>query len=198
VVRLVDETGTASLIRLGDVTRRDAADTVAALRGLGLRVVLLTGDHAEVAREVASGAGIDEVLAGADPEAKSAAIRRFRAEGHRVLFAGDGINDGPALAAADVGLAMGGGAASSVLVADGVVAGEALGPVVSAIRAARAATRVARFNHVQSLIYNLGSVAAAAAGLVTPLVAAILMPVSSAVVIWTSLRVESAVRRMER
>ena len=198
VVRLVDEAGTASPIRLGDVTRRDAADTVAALRSLGLRVVLLTGDHPEVAREVAGDAGIDEVLAGADPEAKSAAIRRFRAEGHRVLFAGDGLNDGPGLAAADVGLAMGGGAASSVLVADGVVSGDALGPVVSALRAARAATRVARFNHVQSLIYNLGSVAAAAAGLVTPLVAAILMPISSAVVIWTSLRVETAVRRMER
>ena len=115
-----------------------------------------------------------------------------------MLFAGDGLNDGPGLAAADVGLALGGGAARSVLVADGVVSGDALGPVVSALRAARAATRVARFNHVQSLIYNLGSVAAAAAGLVTPLVAAILMPISSAVVIWTSLRVETAVRRMER
>jgi len=89
VVRLVDDAGAASLIRMGDVTRRDAADTVAALRGLGLRVVLLTGDHPEVARQVAAGAGIDEVLAGADPEAKRAAIRRFRSEGHRVLFAGD-------------------------------------------------------------------------------------------------------------
>jgi P-type E1-E2 ATPase len=160
-------------------------------------VVLLTGDHPDVARGWPR-RGIDEVLAGADPEAKSAAIRRFRSEGHRILFAGDGLNDGPALAAADVGLAMGRGFASSVLVADGIVSGETLGPVVSAFRAARVAGRVARFNHVQSLVYNLASVAAAVAGLVTPLVAAILMPISSAVVIWTSLRVEPAVRKLER
>jgi Cu2+-exporting ATPase len=198
LVRLTDDHGAASAIRLGDVTRSDAADTVAALRALGHRVVLLTGDHPDVAHRVAAAAGIDEVLAGADPEAKSAAIRRFRSEGQRILFAGDGLNDGPALAAADVGLAMGRGSASSVLVADGIVSGETLGPVVSAFRAARVAGRVARFNHVQSLVYNLASVAAAVAGLVTPLVAAILMPISSAVVIWTSLRVEPAVRRLER
>jgi Cu2+-exporting ATPase len=198
LVRLTGDGGAASTIRLGDVTRSDAADTVAALRALGHRVVLLTGDHPDVAHRVAAAAGIDEVLAGADPEAKSAAIRRFRSEGHRILFAGDGLNDGPALAAADVGLAMGRGFASSVLVADGIVSGETLGPVVSAFRAARVAGRVARFNHVQSLVYNLASVAAAVAGLVTPLVAAILMPISSAVVIWTSLRVEPAVRKLER
>ena len=198
LVRLTGDDGETAPIGLGDVTRRDAADTIAALRAAGLRVVLLTGDHPAVARRVAAGAGIDEVIAGAEPEAKSAAIRRFRAEGHRVLFAGDGLNDGPALAAADVGLAMGRGAASSLLMADGIVSSEALGPVLSAFRSARVAARVARFNHVQSLVYNLVTVAAAVAGLVTPLVAAILMPISSAVVIWTSLRVEPAVRRLER
>ena len=198
LVRLVDDRGSARAIRLGDVTRSDAADTVATLRARGLRVVLLTGDHVEVARSVAAGAGIDEVIADAGPEAKSAVVRRWRAEGRRVLFAGDGLNDGPALAAADVGLAMGRGAASSVLVADGIVSSETLGPLVSAFHAAGVAARVARFNHVQSLVYNVGAVAAAVAGLVTPLVAAVLMPISSAVVIWTSLRVERRVRRLER
>ena len=137
-------------------------------------------------------------LVDAGPEAKSATIRRLRSEGHRVLLAGDGLNDGPALAAADVGLAMGRGAASSVLVADGILSGDALGPLVSAFRSARIAARVVRFNHLQSLAYNVVTVGAAVAGLVTPLVAAILMPLSSAVVIWTSARVEPAMRRAER
>lgn len=198
VVTLLDDRGGAAEIRLGDAARADARATVAELRARGLRVVLLTGDHAEIARRIAGEAGIEEVIAGADPETKRARIRGFQDVGERVLFAGDGLNDGPALAAADVGLAMGRGAASSVLVADGIVSDEALGPVVSAFRSARVAARVARFNHLQSLAYNLVTVAAAVAGLVTPLVAAVLMPVSSAVVIWTSLRVEPAVRRLER
>jgi cation transport ATPase len=194
-VRLVDEGGAERIIRLGDATRADAAATIRVLRGSGRRVVLLTGDHPDVAERVARETGVDEVVAGADPAAKAAWIERARGEGHRVLFAGDGLNDGPALAASDVGIAMGTGAASSVLVADGVISTGSLGPLLAGLRAARAAERVIRRNQRFSIAYNVLAVGAAAAGLVGPLVAAVLMPLSSGVVIWGASRVEASVRR---
>jgi P-type Cu2+ transporter len=194
-IRLIDDRAGERIIRLGDATRGDAATTVAGLRRSGRQVVLLTGDHPEVAARVAREAGIDEMVAGADPAAKVAWIERARRQGHRVLFAGDGLNDGPALAAGDVGVAMGTGAASSVLVADGVISNGTLGPLLTGVRAARAAQRVIRINQRFSLGYNVLAVGAAMAGLVNPLVAAILMPLSSGVVIWGASRVEAAVRR---
>ena len=196
-VRLVDDRAGERTIRLGDVTRVDAGTTVAELRRSGRRVVLLTGDHRAVGRRVGLEAGITDVVAGADPAAKAAWVERMRREGHCVLFAGDGLNDGPAIAASDVGIAMGTGAASSVLVADGVIATASLGPLLAGLRAARAAERVIRMNQRFSIVYNILAVGAAAAGLVNPLVAAVLMPLSSGVVIWGASRVETAVRRAE-
>ena len=93
---------------------------------------------------------------------------------------------------------MGSGAASSILVADGVIASPALAPLLAGFQAARAAARMIRFNHVQSVIYNVASMTAAAFGLVNPLVAALLMPASSAVVIWGASRVEPLVRKAQR
>jgi Cu2+-exporting ATPase len=196
-VRLAGAGAADAVIRLGDTMRDGSAATVAALRGEGRRVLLLTGDHADVAARVAAAAGIADVTAGVDPATKRAAVERLRRAGERVLFAGDGLNDGPALAAADVGIAMGHGAASSVLVADGVVSSATLAPLVAGFRAARAADRAIRANLRFSLAYNVLAVAAAAVGFVNPLVAAILMPVSSAMVIWGAARVESRVRREE-
>lgn len=184
-------------IQLGDAIRPDAAESVATLAALGITSVLLTGDHAEVARRIAAAAGIGQIAARQDPEAKAAWVRARQAEGHRVLLAGDGLNDGPALAAADVGLAMSSGAASSVLVADGIVSSGSLRPVVAGIRAARAAARAIRASQRRSIGYNILAVGAAAAGWVNPLVAAVLMPLSSGMVIWSAARVEHAVRREE-
>jgi P-type E1-E2 ATPase len=198
VVRLTAGGAPAREIRLADVMRDDSAETVAALRALGLRVVLVTGDHPAAAARVAANAGIAQVIAEAEPAAKVAAVEGFRAHNERVLFAGDGVNDGPALAAADVGIAMGSGAASSILVADGVISSPALAPLLAGVRAARAAARVIRFSHVQSLVYNAVAVGAAAFGFVNPLVAALLMPASSAVVIWGAHRVEPMIRRAAR
>lgn len=187
----------AQVIHLGDTTRTDAARTMAGFRALGVRTVLLTGDHEAVAREVGAAAQVHDIHARLGPEAKSAWVRDHQARGERVLFAGDGLNDGPALAAADVGIAMASGAASSVLIADGIVSTGSLAPVLAGIRAGRAADRMIRRSLRQTVVYNVVSVGAAALGLVNPLVAAILMPVSSAVVIWNAARVERLVRREE-
>jgi Cu2+-exporting ATPase len=186
-----------SVIRLGDRVRDDARRTVAALRGQGLRVVLLTGDHPEVAAAVAADCGITEVEAGRGPDDKRAWVAARQAEGHRVLLAGDGINDGAALAAADVGVAMGSGAAASLLVADGVVVAPGLEPLLAGRRAALAARRAIRINQRRSIAYNILAVAAAAAGLINPLVAAILMPLSSGVVIWGASGVTRTMNRVE-
>jgi Cu2+-exporting ATPase len=194
-----EETGEVfGVIRLGDVIRPDARSAVAALKRLGIHATLLTGDHAAVAATIAAAAGIDTVGTEVHPAQKAQWIRDCQAAGREVLFAGDGLNDGPALAAADVGIAMAGGAASSVLIADGIISAESLAPVVAGVRAARAAERIVARSQWQSLAYNVVSVAAAAAGWVNPLVAAILMPISSALVIWNATRVEQLVRKEER
>jgi Cu2+-exporting ATPase len=196
-VALIDGHGARQVIRLGDSARVDAGDTVATFHALGLRTALLSGDHADVAEPVGHAAGVTEIKSRVTPEDKVHWVRARQREGHRVLFVGDGLNDGPALAAADVGIAMAGGAASSVLVADGIVSTASLRPVVAGIRAGRAARRLIRAGQRQSIVYNVISVAAAALGLVNPLVAAVLMPISSSVVIWNAARVEGIVRKAE-
>lgn len=194
IVELRDRDGVVGTIELSDRIRPDAAATIAGLRRQGRRVVLLTGDHPEVAARIARQAGIEEVVARVEPEAKAEWVRAERARGHRVLFVGDGLNDGPALAAADVGIAMASGAASSVLVADGVVAGETVTPLLAGITAAHAARRAIRTNQRRSIAYNVVAVAAAVLGWINPLIAAVLMPLSSGLVIWGALGVERAVR----
>ncbi len=189
-----DAVDLVGLIVLRDVRRTDAA---AAVRALGLPVALLTGDHPAVAERLAAEVGVTEVHARMTPESKAAWVRARQAEGRKVLFVGDGLNDGPALVAAHVGLAMKAGAAASLLAADGVVVNEALGPVVAALRGARVVRGIVRGNLARSLVYNVTAVGFAAAGFVNPLVAAVLMPLSSLTVLWGGLRVESGLRRVE-
>lgn len=181
-------------IRIGDVLRRDAADSVKELGALGLRVMLRTGDREETAARIARDAGISDWAGELSPEDKADAVQAEQAAGAKVLFAGDGINDGPALAVADAAVAMGSGAASSILVADGVVGSESLAPVASGIRAARVARRLVRVNQIRSMVYNAVAVGMAAAGWVDPLIAAILMPLSSALVMASAAGLESRVR----
>jgi Cu2+-exporting ATPase len=197
-ITLVDQAGGEELIRLGDLARDDSANTVAGLHALGVRTVLVTGDHPDVARRIGEAAGVDEIVARIGPEDKARWIRERQRQGRRVLFVGDGLNDGPGLAAADIGIAMSGGAASSVLVADGIISTPSTAPLLAGVRAGRAAQRVVKSGQTQSLFYNVISVAAAAAGLVNPLVAAVLMPLSSIVVIWNAARVEAMVRKGDR
>jgi Cu+-exporting ATPase len=191
-VRLLGDDGREGSIHLGDAVRSDSASAVNALGDLGLEVVLLTGDHRDVAHRIGEAAGISEIVARVDPVGKAEWITARRDAGHRVAFAGDGLNDGPGLAEADVGIAMGTGAASSILVADGVVSVRSLLPIHAGVRAARACRRAIRVNQIRSIAYNIVAVSAAAAGWINPLVAALLMPLSSAMVIWGASRVEVA------
>ena len=197
VVVLEGEDGYRGLIRLGDRVRHDSRQAVEQLRELGADVALLTGDEESVATRIGLGAGITDVHARMDPESKADWVRARQDQGAHVLFAGDGLNDGPALAASDVGVAMGTGAASSILTADGVLASGSLRPLAAGIVASRACRKAIRQNQVRSIVYNVSAVTAAAAGLVNPLVAAVLMPLSSAMVVWGSSRVEASIRRTE-
>jgi P-type Cu2+ transporter len=184
-------------ILLSDAVRNDARTTIAELQRRGLDVILISGDNRRAAARMAEAAGIDTVAAEVTPEGKAAWVRQKREGGGRILVAGDGLNDGPALAAADVGVAMANGAASSVLVADGVISSPALAPLLSGFRAARACRTIIEGNLRRSLIYNVAAVAAAAAGLINPLIAAVLMPLSSGIVIYGAYRVEEMVAAEE-
>ncbi len=197
-VLLCGDDGPVGSIRLGDIVREDSLDAVRGLERLGKSVTLLSGDHRRVGQRIGVEAGIDDVVAPLGPAGKADWIASQQAAGHHVLFGGDGLNDGPALARADVGVAMGTGAASSVLVADGVISVASIGPVVAGFHAALAARRAIRVNVIRSILYNISAVAAAAVGLINPLVAAVLMPLSSGMVIWESARVERRVVRALR
>ncbi len=197
LVGLTGPDGALGTVRLADTLRDDAARTVAALRARGLHVALLSGDHPDVAARMAAHAGIDTVIGAATPGQKAAWIAARRAEGRRVLFVGDGVNDGPALAEADVGIAMGGGAASSLLVADAVVIQEGLAPVIAGLRAAESAAKALRGSAIRSTTYNVLAVLAALVGWINPLIAALAMPLSSAMVLAGAASVERRVRRGE-
>jgi P-type Cu+ transporter len=171
-----------------DTVKPSAAHAVAELRRLGLRPVLVTGDNEATARAVAAVAGIDEVIAGVLPEAKTALVTQLRAGGQRVAMVGDGVNDGPALAAADLGLAIGTGTDVAICAADMILLRDDLDAVPDAIRLARATLRTIRRNLAWASGYNFAAIPLAAAGFLDPLIAAAAMTLSSVFVVWNSLR----------
>jgi Cu+-exporting ATPase len=163
---------------------------VARLRGLGLRPVLLTGDNERAAREVAGQLAIAaaDVIAGVRPEEKVTAIRRLQEDGLKVAFVGDGINDAAALACADLGLAIGGGADAAIGAADLTLVGGDPASIPAAIQLARAALTVIRANLAWAAGYNLIAIPLAALGYLNPLFAGIAMAASSLIVVTNSLR----------
>jgi P-type Cu+ transporter len=175
-------------IALGDDLKPSAAGAVAGLRRLGLRTVLLTGDSDAVARAVAARVGVDEVIAGTLPAGKAAVVRQLQAQGRRVAMAGDGINDGPALAAADLSLALGSGADVAISAADLILLRTDLDVVPQAISLARATLAVIRRNLAWAFGYNIAAIPLAAAGFLNPLIAGAAMAASSAFVVASSVR----------
>lgn len=184
---------TRQVIRFSDPLRPDAAAAIAALAAEGLPARILSGDRAAPVAAIARELGLP-AQARADPRAKLAALEALKAAGHRPLMVGDGLNDGPALAAAHASIAPGTASDASQQAADAVFIGEALMPVALAVRVAKACMRIVRQNFGFSIVYNALAVPLALTGQVTPLVAAIAMSVSSLVVIANSLRLAGTAR----
>ncbi|HLI14366.1 MAG TPA: heavy metal translocating P-type ATPase [Alphaproteobacteria bacterium] len=171
-----------------DRLRDDAAAVVAALKGEGLRVELLSGDRAATVANVARAAGIAEWRADITPAGKCARLADLRAQGHCVAMVGDGLNDAPALTAADVSLAPATAVDASQTAADIVLQGERLAPLLEALYVARKSSRLVRENLGIALGYNLLAVPLAVFGMVSPLVAAAAMSSSSLLVVGNALR----------
>jgi len=182
----------AGLFAVSDRVRPTAAAAVQRLHALGLRCVLLTGDGELTARAVAAAVGIDEVHAGTLPAAKVQFIRRLQGEGRRVAMVGDGVNDAPALAAADLGLAVGSGTDIAMSAADLIIVSDDLSVTASAIALARRTLSTIRGNLAWAFAYNVVAIPLAAAGLLDPLIAGAAMALSSSFVVWNSARLRRA------
>jgi P-type Cu+ transporter len=175
-------------LAVADTVKPSAAPAVAKLRQLGLRIVLLTGDNEATARAVAAQAGVDEVIAGTLPAGKAAVIAGLQASGRSVAMVGDGVNDGPALAAADLGLALGSGTNVAISAADMILLRDDLEIVPGAIMLARGTFQTIRRNLGWAFGYNVAAIPLAALGFLNPLIAAAAMTLSSAFVVFSSLR----------
>ncbi len=187
-VWLADDAGWIAAFRLDDALRPDAAPALQSLRAMGVTIHLLSGDGAGVTRRVAAELGIDRFEAGATPDRKLAFVRELQAGGARVAMVGDGINDAPVLAQADVSVAMGGGADLAQVRADAVLLSDSLADLAAAARIVRRARVVIRQNLAWALSYNALVIPLAFAGAVTPLVAGVAMSASSALVVANALR----------
>jgi Cu2+-exporting ATPase len=183
-----DELGWIAGFRLGDTLRDESRAAITGLRGMGLRIHLLSGDEPAVVERVAAQLGIADFAARATPEAKLRAVRELQRLGARVAMVGDGINDAPVLAQADVSVAMGGGASLAQAQADAVLLSDSPKDLLEGVRIARRARRILRQNLAWALGYNLVAIPLAVAGLVTPLIAGIGMSASSLLVVANAAR----------
>ena len=176
------------LIQVSDSVKPTSAEAVTELRALGLEPVLLTGDHPATAKTVAKSVGIDRVVADVLPEGKVDEVRRLQAEGRVVALVGDGVNDAPALAAADLGLAMGTGTDAAMEASDLTLVRGDLRAAPDAIKLSRRVLSTIKGNLFWAFAYNVAAIPLAAAGLLNPIIASIAMAASSLFVMGNSLR----------
>ena len=179
-----------AIFAIADQARPGAREAIALLHRLGLKTVMATGDVDAVANHVAREVGIDHVIARATPADKLAAIRNLQASGEKVGMIGDGINDAPALTAADVGFAIGGGADIAVESADITLVGGDIARVAAGIELSRQTMAIIRQNLFWALGYNVIAIPVAAAGRLNPMIAAAAMGMSSVSVVTNSLRLQ--------
>ncbi len=176
------------VIAVADTLKDSSPEAVAAFRELGLEPILLTGDNETTARAVAAEAGIDTVTSEVMPSQKADVIRGLQADGRTVAMAGDGVNDSPALAQADLGLAVGTGTDVAIEASDLTLVSGDLRAAADAIRLSRATLRTIKQNLGWAFGYNLAALPLAAAGLLNPLIAALAMALSSVSVVGNALR----------
>ncbi len=175
-------------LAFGDRPRGEAAAVIAELRARGVRTVLLSGDAAATTERIALAVGVDEWVGGVSPEEKAETVRRYQAAGQVVAMVGDGVNDAPALAAADLGIAMGSGADLATHAAPVVLMRDSLTRITSVFRLAAITLRVLKQNLFWAFFYNTLGISLAMTGVLNPILAAAAMVASSLSVIANSMR----------
>ncbi|KRC32284.1 carbonate dehydratase [Oerskovia sp. Root918] len=176
------------ILVVADTVRPTSAEAIAQLKGIGLTPVLLTGDNEAVARRIAAEVGIDEVIAEVLPKDKVDVVTRLQREGKTVAMIGDGVNDAPALAQADLGLAMGTGADVAIEASDITLVRGDLRSAVDAIRLSRKTLGTIKTNLFWAFAYNVAAIPVAALGMLNPMLAGAAMALSSVFVVGNSLR----------
>nr|WP_270486927.1 heavy metal translocating P-type ATPase [Gordonia jacobaea] len=179
-------------ITIADEIKASAAPAVAELSRSRIRTVLISGDNVHAARRVADAVGIDEVIAEVSPQQKAVAVQQQRSQGRSVAMVGDGVNDAPALAAADLGVAIGRGADAALDAADIIAVRQDLRSVPAALTLAVATHRTIRVNLWWAFCYNIAALPLAAVGLLNPLIAGGAMAASSLFVVANSMRLRSS------
>jgi len=185
---------------VADTVKPTSGDGVAELKALGLRPVLLTGDNEFTARAVAAEVGIDEVVADVLPAEKAAVVKRLQDEGRVVAMVGDGVNDAPALAQADLGLSIGTGTDVAIEASDLTLVSGDLGAAADAIRLSRRTLATIKGNLFWAFAYNVAALPLAASGYLNPVLAGAAMALSSVFVVSNSLRLRGfkPIRRHEK
>ena len=180
-------------LRFADQLRPDVREALAGLKALGMDTAIISGDRMEAVATVARDLGLF-AQGGLTPQEKLDAIAARRAQGERVLMLGDGLNDGPALAAGHASMAPGSASDAGKNAADFIIMGDRLTPVVSAIKAARRTQAIVRQNFMLAIGYNVIAVPLAIFGYVTPMIAALAMSGSSLIVIANAMRLKGAAK----
>ncbi|MBS1913608.1 MAG: copper-translocating P-type ATPase [Bacteroidetes bacterium] len=192
LVAVVVDGAVSGVIALADTEKPESAAVIARLASMGITPMILTGDAENVAAEVARRLGVDRYVAGVMPTAKGETVEALRREGRHVAMVGDGINDAPALAASDLGMAMGTGSDAAIAAADFTLMGGDIARVPAALHLARRTIRIIRQNLFWAFAYNVIGMPLAALGLLDPMIAGAAMALSSVSVVSNSLRLRRA------